>query len=189
MRRSQEDTAKTRVRIVAAAAEMFRARGIDATSVADVMLAVGLTVGGFYRHFESKEALVAEAIARASDEVAGHGLDSYLSDAHRRHAGRGCPVAALCSEVAHGTKATKNAFTGSLERLITSVGAAMPPSSRSDRPKVLFAASAAVGALVLARATQDEALAEEILSAARDRLLDGTAKGAPRRGQPEPQKK
>jgi TetR/AcrR family transcriptional repressor of nem operon len=184
MRRSQEDTAKTRVRIVAAAAEMFRARGIDATSVADVMAAVGLTVGGFYRHFESKEALVAEAIECASHEVAGHGLDSYLSDAHRRNPGRGCPVAALCSEVAHGSKATRDAFTAALERLVTSVGAAMPGSSRSDdRRKVLFSASAAVGALVLARATHDESLAGEILSAVRERLLAGAA---PRRGQREP---
>jgi TetR/AcrR family transcriptional repressor of nem operon len=183
MRRSQEDTAKTRVRILAAAAEMFRARGIDATSVADVMSAVGLTVGGFYRHFESKEALVAEAIARASHEVAGYGLDSYLSDVHRRHPGRGCPVAALCSEVAHGSKATKSAFTEALERLVKSVEAAMPISARGDRRKVLFSASAAVGALVLARATHDESLAGEILAAARERLLEGTAKAAPRRGE------
>jgi len=177
MRRSQEDTAKTRVRILTAAAEMFRARGIEATSVADVMSAVGLTVGGFYRHFESKDALVAEAIERASQEVAGHGLDGYLSDTHRKHAGRGCPVAALCSEVAHASKSTRAAFTGALERLLTSVGAALPASARSDRRKVLFSASAAVGALVLARATHDESLAGEILSAVRERL------------QHEPQKK
>ena len=189
MRRSQEDTAKTRLRIVAAAAEMFRARGIDATSVADVMSAVGLTVGGFYRHFESKDALVAEAIQHASHEVAAHGLDSYLSDAHRRHPGRGCPVAALCSEVAHGSRTTKNAFTRALESLLTSVGAAMPVSSRSDRRNVLFSASAAVGALVLSRATHDESLAGEILSAVRERLLEGSAKAALRRGKHEPQKK
>jgi TetR/AcrR family transcriptional repressor of nem operon len=186
MRRSQEDTAQTRVRIVTAAAEMFRARGIDATSVADVMSAVGLTVGGFYRHFDSKEALVAEAIERASHEVAGHGLDSYLSDAHRKAPGRGCPVAALCSEVAHGSKSTKNAFTGALERLLTSVGAAMPIGARGDRRKVLFSASAAVGALVLARATHDETLAAEILSAVREHLVEGAAKTAPRRGRREP---
>ena len=171
MRRSQEDTAKTRVRILTAAAEMFRARGIEATSVADVMSAVGLTVGGFYRHFESKDALVAEAIERASQEVAAHGLDAYLSDAHRRNAGRGCPVAALCSEVAHASKSTKAAFTGALEGLLASVGAAMPGSARRDRRKVLFSASAAVGALVLARATHDESLANEILSAVREGLL------------------
>jgi TetR/AcrR family transcriptional repressor of nem operon len=180
MRRSQEDTAKTRVRIVAAAAEMFRARGIEATSVADVMAAVGLTVGGFYRHFESKDALVAEAIECASREVAGHGLDGYLSEAHRKHPGRGCPVAALCSEAARGTKATRTAFTGALERLVASLEAATPDI---DRRKHLFSASAAVGALVLARATDDETLAGDILSAVRERLLEGSAKPGARRAQ------
>jgi TetR/AcrR family transcriptional repressor of nem operon len=171
MRRSQEDTAKTRARIVAAAAELFRARGIEATSVADVMSSVGLTVGGFYRHFESKDALVAEAIERASREVAARGpggLDGYLSDAHRRHPGRGCPVAALCSEVPRGSKTTKAAFTDALERLLGDVKAAMPAGSRGDRRKVLFTASAAVGALVLARATHDDSLSDELLSAVRE---------------------
>ena len=176
MRRSQEDTAKTRARIVAAAAEMFRARGIEATSVAEVMSAVGLTVGGFYRHFESKDSLVAEAIEHASHQAAVHRLDSYLSEAHRKNPGRGCPVAALCSEVAHGTKATRAALTGALEGLLNKVEAAMPSGSRRDRRKVLFAASAAVGALVLARATHDESLAAELLSAARECLLEGNAK-------------
>jgi len=116
MRRSQEDAAKTRARIVDEASRLFRARGIDATSVADVMSAAGLTVGGFYRHFESKEDLVAEAIDAASRETTDRHLarsawkddnnllalfDTYLSDGHRRHPGLGCPVAALCSEAAH----------------------------------------------------------------------------------------
>src|SRR5216110_1348387 len=110
MRRSQEDAAKTRARIVEEASTLFRARGIDATSVADVMSALGLTVGGFYRHFDSKEALVTEAIDAASREtterqLATSGpraggqevellslLDRYLSHGHRQHAGQGCPV-------------------------------------------------------------------------------------------------
>src|SRR5213075_2094460 len=89
VRRSREETAATRARIVAVAARMFRARGIDATSIADVMSALGLTIGGFYRHFESKEALVAEAIDAASRETTGESvelvalLDRYLSDGHR----------------------------------------------------------------------------------------------------------
>jgi TetR/AcrR family transcriptional repressor of nem operon len=188
MRRSQEDTAKTRARIVAAAAELFRARGIEATSVADVMSAVGLTVGGFYRHFDSKDALVVEAIERASQEVSARapgGLETYLSDAHRRHPGRGCPVAALCSEVARGSKTTRAAFTDALERLLASVEAALPAGARSDRRRVLFAASAAVGALVLARATHDESLSDELLSAVREGL--GERDGAnPRRARREP---
>ena len=186
MRRSQEDTAKTRARIVEEASRLFRARGIDATSVADVMSAVGLTVGGFYRHFESKEDLVAEAIDAASRETTDRLrarlasesendvlalFETYLSDAHRKDSGRGCPVAALCAEVAHGSKATRRAFTGALERLLTAVGAVGGRRSRADRAGALFAASAAVGALILARATHDESLARELLSAARERLI------------------
>jgi TetR/AcrR family transcriptional repressor of nem operon len=199
MRRSREETAETRAKIVAVAARLFRARGIDATSVADVMSALGLTVGGFYRHFDSKEALVAEAIDAASREtterhLARSGtaggreavdllslLDGYLSDGHRKHAGQGCPVAALGSEIGHGSKETKKAFTGAIERLLTTVDAAIGRESGADREAVLFAASAAVGAMVLARATHDESLAAELLSAVRKRLVDSAGKAPARR--------
>ena len=83
MRRSREEAAATRARIVAVAARLFRARGIDATSVADVMSALGLTVGGFYRHFDSKEALVAEAIDAASRET----IDRHLTKSAAREGG------------------------------------------------------------------------------------------------------
>src|SRR5437763_2311153 len=139
MRRSREEAAATRAKIVAVAARLFRAHGIDATSVADVMSALGLTVGGFYRHFDSKEALVTEAIDAASRETTDRDvtrsgprqrgekaelaslLDRYLSHGHRQHPGQGCPVAALCSEVGHGSKETKKAFTRAMERLLTTV--------------------------------------------------------------------
>jgi TetR/AcrR family transcriptional repressor of nem operon len=195
MRRSQEDTAETHRKIVAAASQLFRERGIEATSVADVMSAVGLTVGGFYRHFESKEALVAEAIDSASRATTAHLsprtesseidlvplIDNYLSDLHRKNPGHGCPVAALCSEVGHESKSTKKAFTVALERLLGVVDSAIGKRSKDRRKSVLFAASAAVGALVLARATQDESLAGELLSAVRDRLLYQNRKEAPSR--------
>ncbi len=189
MRRSREQAAATRASIVAVAARLFRARGIDATSVADVMSALGLTVGGFYRHFDSKQALVTEAIDAASRETTDSHLtksrsaeggktaallsllERYLSDGHRQHPGQGCPVAALCSEVGHGSKQTKKAFTGAINRLLTTVEAAIGHDPRADRETALFAASAAVGALVLARATHDESLARDLLSSVRKRLL------------------
>src|SRR5439155_6664982 len=115
MRRSREDTAETRKKIVTAASRLFRAHGIAAVSVADIMGSLGLTVGGFYRHFASKESLVAEAIEAASLETTGRHdaaardadvarratvlLEGYLSNAHRAHPDHGCPVAALGSEV------------------------------------------------------------------------------------------
>jgi TetR/AcrR family transcriptional repressor of nem operon len=180
MRRSREEATLTRRTIVSAASRLFRERGIAATSVADVMASVGMTVGGFYRHFESKDALVAEAIDLASKESAAaqaaestRVLQRYLSDAHCKNRGRGCPVAALCSEIAHEPPATREAFTEALRRLIDAVGGTLPEGSRRRRD-VLHAASSAVGALVLARATSDEKLARDLLAATHEKLLATT---------------
>jgi len=189
MRRSREEAKETRRTIVQAASRLFRERGIAATSVADVMGSIGMTVGGFYRHFESKDALVAEAIDLASKESAeahaaeaarakgsARGLDldavlkRYLSEVHCRNPGRGCPVAALCSEIAHEPPATRKAFTEALRRLIDALGSSLPEGSKRRRD-ALHAASSAVGALVLARATSDERLARDLLAATHDELL------------------
>ena len=108
-------------------------------------------------------------------------LDRYLSHGHRQHPGQGCPVAALCSEVGHGSQETKKAFTVALQRLLDTVDAATGRGPGADRESTLFAASAAVGAIVLARATHDESLADELLSAARKRLLETSEKSPARR--------
>ena len=106
MRRSKEDAAQTRQDIVEAASRLFRKRGIGSVSVADVMGELGLTVGGFYRHFDSKDALAAEAIAFASESTtrgareAVDVINAYVSLEHVKHPEAGCPVAALCSEIA-----------------------------------------------------------------------------------------
>jgi TetR/AcrR family transcriptional repressor of nem operon len=175
MRRSREEAAETRRRIVEQASRLFRAKGIDAVSVADIMGSLELTVGGFYRHFDSKEALVAEAIDAASlksvgkqPAAAAEALARYLSEGHRRDAAGGCPVAALCSEVAHQGRATKKAFTTAMERLVGSIERLMPGAGRK---KVLQTAAAAVGALMLARASADDDLAAEILEAVREQTL------------------
>jgi TetR/AcrR family transcriptional repressor of nem operon len=189
MRRSREEAARTRRRIVAAASRLFRARGVAEVSIADVMDAAGLTVGGFYRHFASKEALVAEAIAAASDETmgqlgAGPGggarrlqdlLAAYLSDEHRAQPGRGCPIAALCSEMGHAAAPTRAAFTAALRRMLALVAAVAPGSSKAARRGQLHAAAAAVGGLMLARASDDDQLAREIMDAVRRGILDDMA--------------
>ena len=196
MRRSREDAAETRRRIVEMASRLFRQRGIAAVSVADIMGALDLTVGGFYRHFESKEALVVETIEAASVEMesryakAGGGatgtpplsalLDSYLSPAHRDHADRGCPVAALCSEVAHESLTTRKAFTKSLQRLVDIVACAAPDATKDARDRRLRTVASMVGAVVLARATSDEALADDLLRVVRAGLMqDGGRRSAP----------
>jgi TetR/AcrR family transcriptional repressor of nem operon len=190
MRRSREDTIETRRQIVEAASRLFRERGIAEVSVADVMGSLGLTVGGFYRHFESKEALVAEAIEAASLEMARwheqaspHAiLDSYLSDFHRTHADRGCPVAALCSEMGHEATPTRKAFTKALERLIATVDRHTSAQGQSRRKRALQTAASMVGALTLARATNDESLASELLDAVRE----GITSAGPRTRRPGP---
>jgi TetR/AcrR family transcriptional repressor of nem operon len=206
MRRSREDAAETRRRIVETASRLFRLRGITSVSVADIMGALGLTVGGFYRHFGSKEALVVEAIEAASNELesryaktvggtAGASpvsaiLDGYLSRAHRNHAERGCPVAALCSEVAHESLPTREAFTKSVQRLLEIVTVLAPQDTKDARDRRLHAVAAMVGALVLSRATSDEALADDLLRVVRGCMLQDAQRAArnARRGAPTPRR-
>src|SRR3954454_8495563 len=106
MRKSKAAAAETRKRIVAAAAAEFRKNGIVATGLNELMKAAGLTHGGFYKHFESKDQLVAEACAEAVDSViervraAGPGAGAiYLSTRHRDHPAGGCPLSAIGIEL------------------------------------------------------------------------------------------
>jgi TetR/AcrR family transcriptional repressor of nem operon len=171
MRRSREEAAITRRRIVEAASRLFRARGIDAVSVADVMGSLRLTVGGFYRHFDSKEALVAEAIESFSEHSVGRRvsgeqfLDRYLSMAHRDDRERGCPVAALCSEVPHQGPVVQEAFGRAVAQLISVIEA-----EGWGRERAIATTAQMVGALMLARATPDGDLAREILETAKSSL-------------------
>ena len=122
MRKSKQEAAATRQRIIMAAAAAFRKNGIAGTGLSDLMAAAGLTHGGFYRHFDSKDQIVAEACtaageslveqlaASASEKAPQRGfntiVESYLSAAHRDEPADGCPVAALGSEMARGDERT-----------------------------------------------------------------------------------
>src|SRR5256885_11676693 len=133
MRKSRIEAAKTRERIVTAAAAEFRQHGIAATGLADLMKAAGLTHGGFYRHFASKDQLVAEAcsaaIATMNERVASSasrkrgrkGLEAavadYLSTEHRDNPRDGCPLAALGSEMARADPPTRAAATPGVLKL------------------------------------------------------------------------
>jgi TetR/AcrR family transcriptional repressor of nem operon len=170
MRRSKEDAARTREQIVEAASRLFRQKGITGVSVADVMAACGLTVGGFYKHFKSKDALVAEAIERASLSTTAGGpreaeeiISSYVSLFHAKHPEAGCPIAALCSDIHREHGEPREAFDVALARMFERIAA--------PRQKQLSMAATAVGAVVLARASKDPKVAEEVLSAARQELL------------------
>src|SRR5260370_2415906 len=129
MRKSREAAAETRKHIVRAAARKFREQGIVATGLADLMKAAGLTHGGFYKHFASKDQLVAEACADAVDAaIAGMGMEAqptinaavaaYLSTRHRDDPASGCPLAAIGSELSRTDKKTREAATEGFKRLV-----------------------------------------------------------------------
>src|ERR1700758_3448027 len=129
MRKSREEAAETRKRIVRAAAGRFREQGIVATGLNDLMKAAGLTHGGFYKHFESKDQLAAEACADAVEaSIAGMRMEAqptinaavaaYLSTRHRDDPASGCPLAAVGSELPRTDKKTRAAATEGFKRLV-----------------------------------------------------------------------
>jgi len=188
MRRSKEDTAATRRSIVGTASVEFRRSGIAETALSDIMASVGLTHGGFYRHFDSKDQLAAEAFASAIGSVvdrmaaaasrapAGEGFDaiieSYLSGSHRDRPATGCPLGALGAEIARGDGATRHAATAGLDHFVDVLAAQLPePQAPETRDRALGAVSTMVGSLILSRMVDDLDLSEGILRQARRRIL------------------
>ena len=180
MRKSKQEAARTRERIVAAAAQEFRRNGITATGLSDLMAAAGLTHGGFYRHFASKEQLVAEACAAAmgagaktaAAALSPHGkrnglhafAASYLSPDHRDDRSGGCPLAALGSELVRADEKTRTAATEGVLNLVGLIAqqfGGMSPDVAQRR--ALVALATLVGALTLARMVTDPKLSTAIL--------------------------
>ena len=173
MRRSREETARTRRGAVEAASRLFRERGIEAASVSEVMASLGMTDGGFYRHFESKEMLAAEAcaaafaesgLARESSASAGAMLRGYLSEAHRDAPGAGCPLPALASDMARQPAAVRQTYTEGVRSALARIEQLVPGARREARFALL---AGMVGALALARAVDDEGLSAAILRGTR----------------------
>jgi TetR/AcrR family transcriptional regulator, transcriptional repressor for nem operon len=181
MRVSREQAAENRERILSVATKLFREKGFDGIGVADLMRSAGLTHGGFYGHFASKEDLVAQACARAlarsveawaqsAEEGARSPLAaitaSYLSAKHRDHPGSGCLLAALGADVPRQGASVRRAVTEGLRRLIVVLTRVVPGrSTAAKRERALATMASLVGALVLARAVDDKTLSEEILQA------------------------
>ena len=174
----------TRGRIVAAAGARFRSRGYAATGVDEVMQAAGLTPGGFYAHFPSKQALLAEALGLSAgamqqsllgglDDVEGAPLlravvGRYLSRTHRDHPEAGCPLPSLAAEVARDGRAPRLAVQEYLVSIAAALGPRTPAApGLSPEDRVLATAALLAGALLLSRAVPDPALSERILRAAR----------------------
>lgn len=184
MGHSKADKAGSHERIVRAAAARFREAGVDAVGLADLMKDAGLTHGGFYRHFGSREDLVAEAIERAlldggqaieaieklpdnGNPVFARVVDGYLSTAHRDGLATSCAVTTLAGDVARGDERVRSAYTLQVRAYLEFFGRLLKGRKhKSPRAKAVTALCTLVGALSLARAVDDEKLSLEILASA-----------------------
>jgi len=205
MRYSKEHKLETHARIVKKASVRLREKGAHGVGVADLMKEAGLTHGGFYAHFDSREALVIEAFAYAMDRSTERWrnlaeatppekrlatiVNSYLAPAHRDDPGSGCAVPTLGAEIARESPRTRKAFSAKLEQMVDMLAEQIPDVPRKAARKQATAAIATMmGTMVLARIAGNADFSDEILGAGRDAVLDraippksGAKKSAPKK--------
>jgi TetR/AcrR family transcriptional regulator, transcriptional repressor for nem operon len=179
MGHSRAEKARTHKHIVSIASKKFREEGLAGVGIAELMKEAGLTVGGFYKHFDSRDDLVAEAVScsfggwkRRVDAAKSGGpsvslsklIDDYLHEAHRDNPGTGCAFSALAPEIARSDKRTRS-LTSEQVRNDTQLIATLLPGrdKRTARSRAILIISALVGAMSLARAVSDKTLSREIL--------------------------
>lgn len=174
MKVSREQMIENRLRILEVASRLFREKGFEAVTVAEVMKAAGLTHGGFYGHFASKDDLVALSIRHALEKQASHAagvdaqLETYLSPLHRDNPQSGCPTAALAAETRHQSPAARAEITNGFRSQISTMSKAMAGESDVDRRQAAIGSWAAmVGAVILARAIDDPELSDDVLEQTR----------------------
>ena len=164
VRVTREQAAANREKILEIAGALFRERGFDGIGVADIMKRAGLTHGGFYGHFASKDDLAAEITARV---LGRSGWMERLSPRHRDDPGRGCLFAALGSDVVRQPRSVRRAFTEGLRLRVDALARLAPGRSAAvRRQKALATMAELVGALILSRAVDDPKFSDEILEAA-----------------------
>ena len=179
MGHSRAEKAKTHKRIVSIASKRFREKGLAGFGIAELMKEAGLTVGGFYKHFGSRDDLVAEAVnsafggwQRQLDAAKSGGpsvsvaklIDDYLNKAHRDNPGSGCAFSALAPEIARSDKRTRSLTSEQVRNDIQLMATLLPGrGKRPARSIAILIVSALVGAMSLARAVSDEELSREIL--------------------------
>lgn len=178
MKVSREQVAESRQRILDAAARLFRERGFEGVTVAQIMSAAGLTHGAFYGYFSSKDDLIAQAFAHVLFPEAGApGADkamvdyaaSYLSPELRDNPGTGCLFAALGTEAVRASGEARSTMTQALERQFERLSRTAPGKTPEERRQAAIGGwSAMVGGLILARIANDPKLADEILAGTRD---------------------
>jgi TetR/AcrR family transcriptional repressor of nem operon len=185
MKKSKAETAKTRQRIVAVASEAFRNQGIDATGVAEIMAAAGLTHGGFYRHFGSKEELVSEALTLSRKDYLGGTLSAadqgpeallkhfqeYVTPVSRDDIGGGCPLAANGSEIVRSDATTRHNATEAFRLWFGKTAPYMrSPDDAGKTEMAISVVTNMIGALTMSRIVDDPALSDQILAATRKRI-------------------
>jgi TetR/AcrR family transcriptional regulator, transcriptional repressor for nem operon len=183
VRETREVKAKHRNEIVAAASKMLRDRGVDRTSLMDLMRAAGLTHGGFYRHFNSKDELVAEATQNAFAAIIARFrarsekgnakaalsayVEDYLSGRHIESPEEGCPVAAYGAEAAREGHAVREAFAEGMAHMLSLAAEGMSCSKEQRCARATALLALMTGAVVMARAAGSSKLSQEILTSAR----------------------
>jgi TetR/AcrR family transcriptional regulator, transcriptional repressor for nem operon len=189
---SRVQKARTHERIVKLASKRFREEGLAGIGIAELMKEAGLTVGGFYKHFDSRDHLVAEAVNSAFGgwkrrvEAAKSGgppvsyeklIDEYLNEAHRDNPGTGCAFSALAPEIARSDKRTRALTSEQVRNDIQLIATLLPGrDKRRARSRAVLIFSALVGAMSLARAVSDEALSREILETTGELLKNSASK-------------
>lgn len=184
MKITKAQSQANRAHIVETASTLFRERGYDGVGVADLMGAAGFTHGGFYKHFQSKSDLMAEAATCGFSQTAaktagadpGAFIKEYLSREHRDSPGAGCTMAALSGDASRQPEPVKEAFAAGIERLLATLESEEKPKGatarRIARARRIDAFAQVVGAIMLSRACPDDSpLADEILDVCRSAAL------------------
>lgn len=184
---------QTRGRIVENASRALRQSGADGMSVADLMKLAGLTHGGFYSHFESREALVIDGFSIAMDRTVAQWtnltkampveerfevfVDSYLTPKHRDDRAHGCVLPALGNDIARSSKQARRTFARKLDEMIGVIAGLLPGKSQKQARQIAIGALATLmGSIALARAVGDNKLSDEILGASRQALSGKSAR-------------
>lgn len=191
---SKETVEQNRERVIATAARLFRERGIDGIGLVDLMKAAGLTPGGFYRQFKSKDDLVLQAVKRAykdmSEDIAGRIAASddplgtlvryYVSGYHRDQPGQGCSLAAMAADAArHDDPALRDCFGSIVSNYIGLLTELVPGgSAKAKRTAAITALAEMIGSVVLSRVVPDPALSGEIIDTVSNDLVKRHGKSA-----------
>jgi len=196
MRYSKEHKQETHARIVKKASVRLREKGAHGIGVADLMKEAGLTHGGFYAHFDSREALVIEAFGYAMDRSTERWrkvaeatppdkrlatiVESYLTPVHRDDPGHGCAVPTLGAEIARESPKTRRAFAAKLEQMIEIMAdQILDVPRKAARKQAMATLSTMMGTLVLSRIAGSGEFSDEILAAGRDAALGRAAAAKP----------